>query len=284
MDYRQFLQDDSAEFRLPYFEGLKVCNDSRSWRLREPVDPGWYRFSEKGRFLEPQEAIEPELDAWLDHKLKRRSGYLALGQFIGDDCQRGLFGVPRDEDPPRFTPVKAVEWFDGHLHFECIDFETEAEFAVREAFEEEHSIDSIKGVTPALANAFLLETTRRELVREAQRRREEQLRRQQREAATRELRREIADRETSLDGRLAVALSHSGAHLIDWRRSGGNLLSVRYRVGGQRFECIIDRDTLQIVDAGICLEGTDDQLNLASLPSAVQEAIDSGQLYVFRRG
>jgi hypothetical protein len=30
------------------------------------------------------------------------------------------------------------------------------------------------------------------------------------------------------------------------------------------------------------LSGTDDELNLSSLPSAVREAIQSGQLHVFR--
>ncbi len=57
---------------------------------------------------------------------------------------------------------------------------------------------------------------------------------------------------------------------------------MRYRLGRQRFECVIDTHSLQIVDAGICLDGTDQELNLSSLPSAVREAIESGQLHVFR--
>ena len=39
---------------------------------------------------------------------------------------------------------------------------------------------------------------------------------------------------------------------------------------------------LQILDAGICLSGADEELNLSSLPSAVREAIRTGQLNVFR--
>ena len=57
---------------------------------------------------------------------------------------------------------------------------------------------------------------------------------------------------------------------------------MRYRVVGRRFECVLDTESLQIMDAGICLSGTDEELNLSSLPSAVREAVESGQLHVFR--
>jgi len=37
---------------------------------------------------------------------------------------------------------------------------------VRDAFEEERGIEGIKGITPALAHTFLLESTQRALARE----------------------------------------------------------------------------------------------------------------------
>ena len=86
----------------------------------------------------------------------------------------------------------------------------------------------------------------------------------------------------TVEGRIAVALSHSGAQLLDWRRSGRGQATVSYRLGTQRFECVIDTESLQILDAGICLEGADQQLNLSSLPSAVREAIETHQLEVTR--
>ena len=86
----------------------------------------------------------------------------------------------------------------------------------------------------------------------------------------------------TLEGRISLALSHTGAELINWRRNGQRQAVVRYRLTGRRFECVIDTESLQIMDAGICLSGTDEELNLSSLPSAVREAIQSGQLHVFR--
>lgn len=273
MDFREFLSKNATEVCLPYAAGKKVCNDKRTWRLREEILSGWYRFKEVGRYLEVIERTEPGLDEW---NLCAIKGYFAQGRFVGDDAIARLHGQSEEEDLPRYTPLVARRWFDGSLWFEMSDFESEVEEAVREAFEAERGIAQIKAVTPALAQAFLLESTAREMAREAERRRQEA-------AAGAERAAELVRWQESIEGRIALALSHSGAELIDWRRSGGAQATVSYRLGGRRFECVIDTDTLQIVDAGICLEGADRSLSLSSLPSAVREAIDTGQLHVWRR-
>ncbi len=272
MDYTQFLQKPDEVLRLPYFGGKSVCDDKLTYRLREALQPGWYQFRKAGRYLTVENAISPELDAW---KLPRVVGYLFRGRLITNDSQDRLFGLPADEDLPMFCPVAARKWFDSHMLYEGQEFETEVEAKVREAFEEETSIDEVKGVTPALAHVFVLESTQRELAREAERRAREEVERRKQAA-------ELARWQETLEGRISLALSHTGAELINWRRNGQRQAVVRYRVAGRRFECVIDTESLQIMDAGICLSGTDEELNLSSLPSAVREAIQSGQLHVFR--
>lgn len=272
MDFRQFLQDADSERRLPYAGGLKIRDDQRSWRLREEIPTGWYRFREAGRYLEMVAPIAPELDGW---ELPSVRGYLTQGRFVTQDSMERLFGLPEDEEPPRYAPLTAKRWFDGRCWFSMTDFETEAEEQVRSAYEEERGITEIKGVTPALAQAFLLDHTAREMARLAEQQRRE-------EAAAAERAAELARWQESAEGRIALALSHAGARLLDWRRSGRQRATVRYQLGARAFECVIDVASLQILDAGICLEGADAQLNLSSLPSAVREAIDTGQLYVFR--
>jgi hypothetical protein len=272
MDYTQFLQRPDEILRLPYFGGKSVCDDKFTYRLRETLQPGWYQFRKSGRYLSVENPIPSELDAW---KLQRLTGYVFRRQFIANDFQAALFDLPQDEDLPKFALVSARKWFDGHILYHGREFETEVETKVREAFEEERTIDDVKGVTPALAHVFILESTQRELTREAERRAREEIERQ-RQAA------ELARWQETLEGRISLALSHTGAELISWRRNGQRQAVVRYRVAGRRFECVIDTESLQIMDAGICLSGTDDELNLSSLPSAVREAIQSGQLHVFR--
>ena len=286
MDYRSFLQNENEEFRLPYFGEGSICDAQRTWKIREEsLRPGWYRFRPAGRSLEMIEPIDPEIHKWESCGIRGpHRGYQAIGRFVGDTRQAPLFDLPEDEDLERFTPVTAWEWFDGNLLLCNIEFESEVETAVREAYEDETSIEGIKAVTPALANTFILETTARELAREAVRRRAENRIRREQEAQAKVRQERISNMENSIEGRIAIALSHSGAELIDWRRNGGGNIAVRYRIGGQRIECIIDSVTLSIVDSGICLEGADRELNLSSLPSAVQEAIDTGQLHVYRRG
>ncbi|MCI0349149.1 MAG: hypothetical protein L0Z53_06960 [Acidobacteriales bacterium] len=267
MDYTQFLQQPGEVLRLPYFEGKSVCDDKLTYRLRDVLQPGWYEFRKSGRYLEVGNAVEPELDAW---RLKRLRGYAMASRFIGDDLQARLFGMPRDEDLPKFAPISVCKWFDGHLLYYGREFESDVEPRVREAFEEQRTIEPIKGITPALAHVYLLETTQRALKLEAERR--------ARQAE------EIARWQQTLEGRISLALSHTGASLISWRRNSRDQAVVRYRIASRPFECVIDTNTLQIVDAGICLSGADDQLNLSSLPSAVREAIQTGQLHVFREG
>lgn len=274
MDYTQFLQQPGEMLALPYFGGKSVCDDKLTYRLREELPPGWYRFRKSGRYLTMEAAIEPELEKW---KLPRLSGYGINHLIIGNTFQGRLYGLPGEVDLPKFTPISARRWFDRHILYAGQEFETEVETNVREAFEEERSLDKIKGITPALAQVFLLESTQRELAREAVRRARAAAERQQLAA-------ELARWQETIEGRISLALSHTGAELIGWRRNGQGQATVRYRVAGQRFQCVVDTGTLQILDAGICLAGTDEQLNLSSLPSAVREAIDSGQLHVFGEG
>jgi len=272
MDYTQFLQKPGELLKLPYFGGKSVCDDKLTYRLRETLQPGWYQFRKSGRYLMVDGPTEPELETW---KLQRVLGYVMNGRIIGNDFQARLFGLPADVDLPKFALVSARKWFDGHLLFAGQEFETDVETKVRDAFEEERSIDDIKGATPALAHAFLLESTQRALAREAERRAREEADRQKRVA-------ELARWQETLEGRISLALSHTGAELVNWRRNGQRQAVVQYRLGGRRFECVIDTESLQIVDAGICLSGADEELNLSSLPSAVREAVESGQLHVFR--
>jgi hypothetical protein len=272
MDYNQFLQQPGQLKRLPYFTGKSVCDDQSTYRLRQTLQPGWYQFSQTGRYLTPETRIEPESHLW---KLARVTGYPVGPRLLGNDFQGRLFDLPTEVDMAKFTPVSARKWFDGNLLYEGQEFETEVESQVRDAFEEERSLDGIKGITPALAHAFLLESTQRALAREAERRAREEAERQERAV-------ELARWQETLEGRISLALSHTGAALINWRRNGPEQAVVRYRLGDRRFECVIDIRSLQILDAGICLSGTDEELNLSSLPSAVREAITTGQLHVYR--
>jgi hypothetical protein len=59
-----------------------------------------------------------------------------------------------EEEPPRFSPLRARRWHDGTLLFESLEFEGEAEGAVRLALEEGGTLAEVKGVPASLRAAF----------------------------------------------------------------------------------------------------------------------------------
>ena len=162
MDYRKFLGKEEERV-LPYLGGAFLYAADRRLRLpTEPAAPGWYRFRIKGREATPLGPAEPEaLDA-----LPAVRGHLVGERLVreGSIAERVLF-LPAEE-PPRLSPCKARRWHSGELLFDLLDFESEAEEAVRRALEEGTSLAQTKGVPATLRAAFsyaVLETESRRL-------------------------------------------------------------------------------------------------------------------------
>nr|WP_211194209.1 hypothetical protein [Pyxidicoccus fallax] len=78
------------------------------------------------------------------------------------------------------------------------------------------------------------------------------------------------------------ALHSAGARLRHVRRLTGNQLEVTYSFMEERFISVVDADSLQVIDAGVCLAGADSEVTLESLPSVIREAIDTGVLVITR--
>jgi hypothetical protein len=150
VDYRKFLGKEEERV-LPYLGGSFLYAADRRLRLpTEPAVPGWYRFRIKGREATPLGPAEPEA---LD-ELPAVRGHLVGERLVreGSIAERVLF-LPAEE-PPRLSPCKARRWHSGELLFEMLDFESEAEEAVRRALEDGTSLAQIKGVPATLRAAF----------------------------------------------------------------------------------------------------------------------------------
>ena len=100
-------------------------------------------------------------------------------------------------------------------------------------------------------------------------------------------RRALARRDFEAAAREALRLS--GAELLDARPAyGRGEMIVQYRFRRRRLECVVDRATLRVSDAGICLtdevtgERGDTYFTLESLPAVVGEAMDRSLLVVYR--
>jgi len=82
---------------------------------------------------------------------------------------------------------------------------------------------------------------------------------------------------------LGPVLAASGAALLGSRRLGDDLVEARFRFLDRAFTCVLLRSTLRVIDAGLCVDGTDGQLTLACLPSVLREAIAAGKVVLSRR-
>jgi hypothetical protein len=304
VDFRSFLAQ-AEPVVLPYFGGNRVEAADRRLRLAEPVELGWWRFRIEGRravALEPAEPVDLS-----DRPAVR--GHHAAGWLFASGRDIHRIALPPVEEPAPLARVTGRVWHSGDLLLDSIDFEDEAEEATRRALEEGQGIGDVRGVPPSLRAAFgfaLADGVGRALdipisPREAGGRVQElaaggreaattflralaaERERYQTELRTQELRARARPRAGKPEDRADAALDAAGARLINCRRLGGGNLEVRFQLDGERFVAIINGDTLQVMDAGICLSGADRVLTLDSLPSVIREAMETDRLNITRR-
>lgn len=306
---------------LPWLGGHEVADARRRFRLRGglPVEHGWHRFSVEGRRARWEAEDQAPLD--FERRLPKVRGYLVGDRLIRDefagppDPHRVFEGSERvhlvERGLPRFARVLAARGADGLL-FVREEFPVGPEGLVEDAWDDgAEGVEGIPEVPPALVMAFawmrwqelLTEERRQRLEAERQRREREaeerrlwqalqEEERARREAARAELRQAVGrrrDAETRFDEAARAALHLSGAELLSFRDapSRGEVV-VRFRFRAQRFECVVRKQDLRIVDSGICLEDHatgergDTRFTLESLPSVIGEAIDTGRLHRWR--
>jgi len=305
VDYRSFLGAASEPIVLPYFGGTRVEAADRRLRVGAPVEPGWWRFRVEGRraiVLEPAEPID-----LADRPAVR--GHHAAGWLFASGREVHRIALPPAEEPAPLARITGRVWHSGDLLLESIDFEDEAEEAARRALEEGQGIGAVRGVPPSLRAAFgfaVAEAAGRALdipisPREAGGRVQElaeggrpaadaflralaeERRRYQAELRYQEVRARARPRTGRPEDRADAALEAAGARMINCRRLGGGNIEVRFQLDGERFVSVVNGDTLQVMDAGICLAGADRVLTLDSLPSVIREAERTDQLNITRR-
>jgi hypothetical protein len=311
MGWQDLLASDDDKKTLPWTGGRQIHYRERTWTIegRLPDEHGWYSFRVSGgRKAELDSPADPDPDFENGHKLAK--GYLVGDRLISDDARV-------DPDPAKLVeqtvPVFLVEpGLDrfaravaartrGGLVYIRQEFPQGPEAAVQMAYQDrKDSVIHVAGVAPALDLAFrwlsqqrlAAEEREREMVRiraeeERKRAEAERLKQAIKDSGTGAGRRALAQRDFSAAAKAALALT--GAELLDARPSyNRHEMVVQYRFRNRRLECVVDKDTLRVVDSGICLQDHhtgvkgDTRFTLESLPTVVGEAIRTGKLVVYR--
>ncbi len=299
----------------PWIGGRALRARARTFKIKGelPTEHGWHEFDVGGgRAASWVGAADPDYDA-LDN-CPTVTGYLVGDRLIPDNADIVV-------DPSRIIAqslavhlvLPGLERFsrataalhEGTPLFLRQEFPQGPESDVQAAFQDRApNVNHIPGVTPALDLSFRWQSWWRERCE----RRMEQLRREREEREAREEAERQAQetreliRATGGDGahRRALAavdfaaaaqaaLGVSGAELLDCRDSPNRgEMVVQFLHQRRRFECVVDRVSLRVVDAGICLvdeetgERGDRRFTLESLPAVITEAIRNGVLVIFR--
>ncbi len=235
------------------------------------------------------------------------------GHTLGDylvhaDARAELLFLGAGAEAAMFAPLTARRWPSGVLLFDTHDFETGAEEAARQAFEEHRTLSGVSGVPSPVRAAFGYAVAMR-LGRERGTRlapaeiradvgrladggddvaatvldRIEQERERQRLAPTIDLgRAPMLPSRLSDDERIEGAITAAGGQLLA-TQVRGDAVEVRFLLRGERFSSLVRPGSLQVLDAGICLSGEDRLITIESLPSVIIEGLDTGQLVMTRR-
>ncbi len=312
MGWQDLLVDENVPIAMPWFGSTMVHNAERSWTIRGPRPPehGWYVFNTSGgRWC--QLLFSADLDLSYGDAQPTFAGYVVGDRFIQDNARV-------DPDPTkliqqtvpvfcvepglgRFTRAVVVE--DRSLQYVYMrqEFPLGPEAEALMAFQDRRSdLDHVSGVTPALDLAFRWITLQRELIEERRRelariREEEEQKIAAEEAMVATIRaagsahgrRVLAEQDFETAAREALRVS--GAQLLDVRDhyTPGQMV-VQYRFRERRLECVVEKRTLRITDAGVCLEDHttrvkgDTFFTLESLPGVIGEAMDLNKLVVWR--
>jgi len=310
MGWQDLLSSPDEEKVLPWTGGKHVHDRERTWTIQGklPVEHGWHFFLVSGgRKAELKDFAEPDPNFENGHKIVK--GYLVGDRIIPDDARVDpdptklidqtypVFLVELGLD--RFTRATVAQTRGGLVYIRQ-EFPQGAEVAVQMAYQDrKESVAHVLGVTPALDLAFRWVSYQRiraeerqkelELIRaEEERKRIEQERFQKaiKDAGTGAGRRALAQYDFNAAAKAALKLT--GAELLDARQSYNKReMIVQYRFQNRRFECVVDKDTLRVVDSGICLTDHhgvkgDTRFTLESLPTVAGEAIRTGKLVVYR--
>ena len=311
MGWQDLLSEGGTSRTLPWLGGRQVHSHDRTWHIKGklPKEFGWYDFETKGSrectLKGPSDLDEGYLNG---HPVVR--GILVGDRIIPDNARvdpdpkrlieqtEPVFCVPPGMD--RFERVTTVRDRENRLVFIRMEWPEASMMSVQEAYQDrKDSLEGVKDVVPSMDLAFRwmsfqrleaearqAEIERLQAEAEAKFAKEEQLRRLMKQTGTAEGRRALAVKDFQKAAK--AALQVSGAELLDVIATHkAKEVRVQYRFRNRRLECVVNRETLGVLDAGVCLDdhrGTkgDTWFTLESLPGVIGEALDRHKLVVWR--
>lgn len=251
----------AQEAIVPIVAGWGQIHTRKIWKANQA--DGWYCLSLGDKIDVIRPATPLEIDRALRGKKIQR--FYALGtegvplnfdQVVGGGQSKQVHFL----ELPAWDVAKTVLWEDGRYYFLGADtaYERKVLQQVKQAFESDQGLDTIRGVTPELRYYFLVLSLQRQSLREFEEM--ERLR-----LTEEERRKRVAEFETTFAGRLQSIVRGAGGELVRWEKySNGYMVTWKVRGTTQLVKSHI-KDDLRIISAGFCLSGEDQDHNMESI-------------------
>lgn len=162
----------------------------------------------------------------------------------------------RFNSSPTFESIKAVIW-DGCAYWLEPNYKDSQCLEIKDLFDQEKSIEGIKGVTPELRSLFLYHSLERDQIRAM----EEVIKQKQ---AHEELIK-------SIPGRLKITFERAGARMLNYSLTGNRIVVDWEIPGGEQYNSVIHSRTWQVIECGFCVSGDDKRHNITSMVVTAQE-------------
>lgn len=260
----------------------------RSRLVKRRRKDGWYVVKLGSSVKVLRQASELEIDEALDGVTKI-SG-LALGDelvpinfgntlhLVGSQTVKFNFG----DNVSSWEYIKVAFWEDGRVYYAGEDATKNRRTldSVKQAFDNEESLEGISGVTPEMRFYYLCQSLYRSSYRAYQELLSMDITEEQRKAF-------LARFSNDFKVRLRHQIENAGGKLISYTKEPGRRYLVTWETNGQVVKSVIN-DSFSIIDLGFCASGHDRDHTLQSavhLSKVYQEegGVGHGGLYITRR-
>lgn len=183
--------------------------------------------------------------------------------FNNMDVAKRLYGLPpqvplRLNSSGTFAAVLVYVWEDGCVYFVGPDYSDVSVYAVKNLYEQEKTLETVKGITPELRILYLNHTLGRNA-----------------------LQKKISAQD--FGGRLKTLFANAGAALLEYSTSDV-WVEAKWTLagGGYTYNSVLHKETLAVRELGYCASGDDKRHNITSMVLTAKDYEDEGLTYITR--
>jgi len=260
IDLSEFLKEKKAI--------VPIHNNSFQFQRKKhntkSIEDGWYEVVIKSN---DHEIIAPNYDFSTLSKVK---GYSYNNLFIFNNFdvakRKWKFNISATlhfNAAPTFSAVEGVVWEDKQLYYTQIDYSNFKIYELKSCFDNDFSLENIKGITPELRHVFLFHAIERENLKKISE--EKQLK-------------------ESIPYRLKRSFELAGAEMLTYSITGRRII-VDWQVkgGGYKYNSIVDLDTFRVIEAGYCMSNDDGRHNITSMIKTAEIYEEDYLVHITRR-